>query len=268
MTTTSQFRAIDVGGPDAVDFLQGQLTLDVSKLTPTTLSPGAWLNPKGRVITLLDAHASTAGVRLILPAVLVESVLKRLQMYRLRAAVSFDQQSVFPCLSDSPATAVATRWDPKNGQAEFYTSEPSTTNAAHSAWRLAFGLPAIDESNTEKFTAHQLNLDLLDAVAFDKGCYSGQEIVARTQHLGRVKRRTIRFVSEERADPADALDLSVPPGQGTGISMARREDQRLEWLVLSSWPLADRTLEDAQGRRFEYKPFSSFELPSPEHDQP
>jgi folate-binding protein YgfZ len=69
------------------------------------------------------------------------------------------------------------------------------------------GYPFIGLQQMDKFTPHMLNLDLLDAISFDKGCYTGQEIVARTHYKGATKRRTLRFSSEQAVNAGDKVSL-------------------------------------------------------------
>jgi tRNA-modifying protein YgfZ len=75
-------------------------------------------------------------------------------------------------------------------------NSPGSGADIESAWRLAdirAGLPVVYAATSEAFVAQMLNLDLLDGISFSKGCYTGQEIIARTQHLGRIKRRMFRL---------------------------------------------------------------------------
>ncbi len=67
------------------------------------------------------------------------------------------------------------------------------------------GFPFVGAAQSEKFTAHMLNLDLLDAVSFEKGCYTGQEIIARTHYKGATKRRTMRFEADEPVQVGDKI---------------------------------------------------------------
>ncbi|MBT8082747.1 MAG: hypothetical protein KJO56_10020, partial [Gammaproteobacteria bacterium] len=69
------------------------------------------------------------------------------------------------------------------------------------------GFPSIGAKQSEQFTPHMLNLDLLDAVSFDKGCYTGQEIVARTHYKGATKRRTLRFACDGAVAAGDKVTL-------------------------------------------------------------
>lgn len=164
---------INVSGRDASDFLQGQLTNDVSRLESEAEILAAWCNPKGRVIWFGTLWATDSGFGLSAPAETAEDVVKRLTVFRFRSKVDFD------------IVADAGTVDP-----EFLVHN---------------GYPFIGRAQSEKFTAHMLNLDLLDAISLDKGCYTGQEVIARTYYKGATKRRTLRFESEAPLAPGDKV---------------------------------------------------------------
>lgn len=162
------YKQITVTGKDAVQFLQGQLTQDINLLTKTGQLPAAWCNPKGRVVATLRLIKVNASIGLLVPSNLHDALLKRLQMYRLRSDVEF----VTNC-DDWKELVEPNDVDPKK--------------------LILAGIPTIDASNSEKFTPHMLNLDKLGAISFTKGCYTGQEVVARTENLGKSKRRLMRY---------------------------------------------------------------------------
>ena len=166
---------ITVSGPDAFEFLQGQLTNDLRLLDAQTTLLSAWCNPKGRVICLMTVSRTPDGYSLSIPTDLTEDIIKRLTMFRFRSKVEFE------ILPESTAVNM-----PEN---------------------IESGIPWIGLQQSEKFTPHMLNLDLLDAINFDKGCYTGQEIVARTHYKGATKRRTLRFKSENPVSTGDAVTL-------------------------------------------------------------
>jgi folate-binding protein YgfZ len=174
------YSKILVSGADAFDFLQAQLSNDLRLLAERDELLAAWCNPKGRVICILRVRSIDDGYALILPAELAESVLKRLMLFRFRSRVEFEP---------APAT-------PGELGIEGPTNDWLLAN-------LRDGRPEVWQSQSEEFTPHMLNLDLIDAISFDKGCYPGQEIVARTHYRGTSKRRTHRF---ESAAPVAAGD--------------------------------------------------------------
>ena len=179
---TIPYSRILVSGDDAFDFLQAQLTNDLRLLEAQEQLLAAWCNPKGRVICIMRVRRSDSTYRLVLPAELVESVLKRLAMFRFRSRVEFETE---------PATAADLGI--ADGQEDWLREE------------LRAGRPEIWQAQSEEFTPHMLNLDLLGAISFDKGCYPGQEIVARTHYRGATKRRTHRFVASQPVSPADKV---------------------------------------------------------------
>ncbi len=171
----SQIRlsTILVSGADAADFLQAQLTNDLERLEKEDEIIAAWCNPKGRVIWFGTVRKSNDGYGLSALSETAEDIVRRLAMFRFRAKVEFG-------VSDDGATA-----DP--------------------ASLLERGYPWIASEQCEEFTPHMLNLDLLDAVSFDKGCYPGQEIVARTHYRGATKRRMAKFTIDGNAAAGDKV---------------------------------------------------------------
>ncbi len=164
---------IEVTGDDAFEFLQGQLSNDLRRLENEPAILSAWCNPKGRVICLIRVTGTEGGYACTLPAEMAESVVKRMTMFRFRAKVDF--------------AIVA----------------PETTLTLTDA--IERGEAYIGREQSEKFTPHMLNLDLLDAISLDKGCYTGQEVVARTHYKGATKRRTLRFESEAPVSVGDKV---------------------------------------------------------------
>ena len=179
------YDSITARGEDAFEFLQNQLAADMRDVAATPPALAAWCNPKGRVICLLRVVSCDGGYTLSLPAELSESVLRRLTMFRFRSRVQFATEG-----ATAAALGVSTSLDD---------------------WRLQNlrgGIVEITALQSEKFTPHMLNLDLQGAVSLDKGCYPGQEIVARTHYRGATKRRCRRF----EADGAVAVGDKVAEG--------------------------------------------------------
>lgn len=170
-------------GADAEGFLQAQLTSDVSQLDGSP-SLSAWCNPKGRVIALCRARRSGDGFRLALPAAIAEAVRERLLIFRFRSRVEID-------VEDATAADLGV--------------EDGLDDAAWRQRLIEEGIPYIGDAQSEEFTPHMLNLDLLDAVSFDKGCYPGQEIVARTHYRGATKRRMAKFMIDGEAAAGDKV---------------------------------------------------------------
>jgi len=177
------YSKIIASGADAFDFLQAQLSNDLRLLEERAELLSAWCNPKGRVICIMRVRRSDAGYQMIMPADLAEAVLQRLTMFRFRSRVDLEPAAASP--ADLGIRGSTDEWLLDN---------------------LRAGLPEVWQAQSEEFTPHMLNLDLIGAVSFDKGCYPGQEIVARTHYRGSSKRRTHRF---ESAAPVSAGDKVV-----------------------------------------------------------
>ncbi|MBS0367279.1 MAG: folate-binding protein YgfZ [Proteobacteria bacterium] len=202
---------------DAKAFLQGQLSNDLERLTPARSLLAGYHNPQGRVVALLRlVQQEDDDLLAVAPRDLLAPLMERLRRYILRARVRLDDASeqwqVTGVLSDDAMTraggalplqlgAYSTRallLTPR--QSDGATS--STDAALQLLWRqraIAEGEPQVWAPNSEAFVAQMLNLDVLGAIAFDKGCYTGQEVIARAHYRGRVKRRMQRFVTGDAA---------------------------------------------------------------------
>ncbi len=211
------YSSIAVSGPDACDFLQAQLTVDLqsfsgetevirsgrsgqinhvtravpvrsgrssqtNRISETEVIRSAWCNPKGRVICMPFLTAVDDAYVLALPTELADGVAKRLTMFRFRAKVEFEVRPASP--HELGLDAPLDDWLLEN---------------------LRTGLPEVWLEQSEKFTPHMLNLDLLGIVSLDKGCYPGQEIIARTHYRGARKRRCLRFESSAPVSPGDKI---------------------------------------------------------------
>jgi folate-binding protein YgfZ len=171
--TDTPYSKLVVSGADALEFLQGQLTIDLQKLGMGDSQRAGWCNPKGRVICLFDVTATDEGFSLSLPSELADDVLRRLTMFRFRSKVDFELQT--------------------------------SSDEGRLEEKLHDGVAEIWQAQSEKFTPHMLNLDLIGAIDFEKGCYTGQEIVARTHYRGASKRRCLRFESTQPVSPGDKV---------------------------------------------------------------
>jgi folate-binding protein YgfZ len=217
--------ALAVTGADAATFLQGQLTSDVAALAPESWQLSAWCTPKGRVLATFTLRRIAADhFELLLPRLLLESVQRRLGLFVLRAKVALTDATdatvrigiggpaAAACAAALAGTAPAgPRFAPIEGGALAalpggrFLACVEPTQAAHlwdrlgtaraagfPCWRwltIQAGVPVILPATQDRFIPQMLNLDALGGVSFQKGCYTGQEIVARTQYLGRLKER-------------------------------------------------------------------------------
>ncbi len=232
LCTLASDTILQVSGDDAEKFLQGQFSNDIAALATPGSQLSTWSSPKGRVITVIRVIKIDRGYLIKLPTVLVEPVLKRLRMYVLRDKVVIDQRDDLVAIGISgqssekaianagytieqqPDTTIAlsdntwiTRVRGKFPRFEvigtveklaelWEACSEGCTMADESVWRLQnidAGIPSVDEKTTEAFVLQMLNLQHIDGVSFKKGCFPGQEVVARMQYLGKLKRQMFRL---------------------------------------------------------------------------
>ena len=234
----SSLRSLAVSGDDARNFLQNLLSSDLDQVTTTRGQLSGWHDPKGRVLAFMRILPQPEGFLLLLNAGLLPTVAQRMQMYVLRARVrlapgpqvfGLPEQAQEPTgvlaglvLEAEPFSAGCTpevsvlRLPGRTGWllAGELESAARPDAAAEAAWDRAeveAGLPEVYPETTGQFVSQMLNLDRIGAVSFTKGCYPGQEIVARAHHLGRVKRR-MRLFHTTGAPPAPGATLAESRG--------------------------------------------------------
>jgi folate-binding protein YgfZ len=221
-TALDDLGAIRVQGPDAVKFLQGQLSSDVTKLSPQQPLLAGFHNAQGRVIALLRlASLGAEDILALLPRELAAPVAARLGKFILRARVKVVDDSsnwkITGIAGEPPPGELFVRIDAAMPRGWLVTPADKPIDLAgysrldRESWRaldIAAGIPQVYAATSEAFVAQMLNLDVLEAISFDKGCYTGQEIIARAHYRGRVKRRMQRFSSHAA--------LQLAPGS-TGV---------------------------------------------------
>ncbi len=215
------------GGEDAESFLQGQLTMDLRGLGARQQRLTAWCNAKGRVWAVLRILRCAQGFVLLLPSDQIEDFERRMRLFVLRAKVDFSRPELIVqghVGADAPTDWVcedAGCWLPLGpGQALSLLREPLPAQAADAgarfkALRLLGGEPQINAATREKFLPQSLGLEALDGLHFNKGCYVGQEIVARVHYRGRAPQRLVTLINpqENHLDGKFLLDEACVAGQ-------------------------------------------------------
>ncbi|MFP6815501.1 MAG: hypothetical protein VB949_07530 [Pseudomonadales bacterium] len=204
-------------GPDVLDFLQGYLTCDTVDLPPETLTPMAVCNLKGRVVVTgwCYGHDQAAGmhsVDLIMHVSLTDRVAQFFKAYAMFSKTSITNESdttlVFgglgnvdelDAISGTAGNLIVSekqRLVPVSDLTEAKNLWQGCSHTTAEAWWLELigtGVALISDATSEEFLPQMLDLERVGAVNFDKGCYLGQEIVARAQHRGQVKRQLQRL---------------------------------------------------------------------------
>jgi folate-binding protein YgfZ len=251
----TQFGVIDAIGDDAAAFLHSQLTSDVQHLDASTARLAGFCSAKGRLLASFLMWRTGDAVRLLISGDIQAPVQKRLSMFVLRAkaklvdatpelaAVGFvgDVRGVLSRLFDAMPDGVHVKVDGPLGslirvpdsvgrprflwvgpkalvEARLAGLDEKLTRGSAPMWDwldIHAGEPRITQATTEQFVPQMVNFDVLGGVNFKKGCYPGQEVVARSQYRGTIKRRT-SLAHVENALPGNVLFHSDDPGQPCG----------------------------------------------------
>ena len=228
-----QYGLLQVAGEDARAFLHAQFTNDIEHLTPGTARYAGWCSAKGRLLATFLVVPSSGGFLLQLARDLVPVVAKRLSMFVLRSKVKITDASAqwaqfgqwgtgsgTPLSVSESGGAITVRIDADRclilaleSPANNYSPDASAED-----WALAeirAGRPLIAQATQDQFVPQMVNLELAGGVDFKKGCYPGQEIVARAQYRGAVKRRMVRLRGAA-LQPGQEIYSDDTPGQAGG----------------------------------------------------
>lgn len=240
----NDYRALRVTGDDRREFLQGQLTHDLDELTPKLSLLAGWANAKGRLLMTTQLMDWQDAIWLPVPAAIAERVCQRLRMFVLRSRTEIECTELAvagvlegtggPEPDPQPGACVATdgfcatRLIGDRLRILMIGGGETSAPCGDQDWNLQnirTGIPVIQEGAWELFVPQMVNLDLLGGISFTKGCYVGQEIVARTQNLGRIKRRMFRFLCSKAVDlqPGDAIH-GATGSVGRIVASARTND--------------------------------------------
>ena len=225
MFALTYLSAIRFGDVDAGAFLHNQLSADVLGLSSGQSTFACYCEPKGRVLALMLVCRVDENYYVIMSAALVAAVTERLKIYRMRSKVSIDvlDESVVTgldthsSLATPPDTHISIP-QPDNDSRYVVSTEPSSVDldpVTQDAWKLSElkrGICWLCPETSAEFLPQMLGFDQLGAVNYRKGCYPGQEIVARTHYLGKVKRHPRLLSSLARVCPAPLDKIQILSG--------------------------------------------------------
>ncbi|MEW6676944.1 MAG: folate-binding protein [Pseudomonadota bacterium] len=251
----SHYGLIGFAGEEAQTFLHGQITNDLRGLRENAAVFAGYLSAKGRMLANFLVMKRQDDILVMLPASLREAIQKRLTMFILRAKVKTRDASgewVRLGLSgpDAPRLAAEAlgvtlpqgimgmahandafllrlgdnRFDvfvrPEAAQALWQKLAAAARPVGAPVWDWLLingGIPAVVPATQDHFVPQMANMEILGGVSFNKGCYPGQEIVARSQYLGKVKRRLFLAHLDVPAQPGDELYAPEPADQAAGL---------------------------------------------------
>ena len=272
---------VRISGEDAAGFLHTQLSNDIAGMGPDDARLAAYCNPKGRMLGSLvlwrESPDAAAPLLALVKADLLEPLLKRLRMFVLRAKVRFDIAELEAWGASTAAHPPAGAWRVERREAFTLVSAPAAPGGPMRHWVIAaagtdaaalagkLGLPPedggrawhaqdveaglgwVEQANAELFIPQSLNYDLVGGVSFTKGCYPGQEIVARAHFRGTVKRRGVPgrcpasdAVLQAGADIFDANRPGSPAGRIINAALIGDTGERAGgWRLFMEVGLAD-----------------------------
>ncbi len=269
----SHYGLLRVTGSESESFLQRQITNDIGVATANRICPSAYLTPTGRVLANFLVIRRDEGFVLICSVSIADSLAARLKMYVMRSDVAIEAATdlaaagiqsgvanqATECLNIPQWPAIpgdvvsVDLWSlirmPGESARTLLIGPASRLGQLDPApdirrrWELfdiRAGQPLIHQDTAELFTAQAVNLDLTDSVSFTKGCFPGQEILARLHYRGRTNRRTVRGLADSAADlaPGAAITCDALAGaqEGTVVNAAP-SDSTDGYEILASVPL-------------------------------
>lgn len=236
------YRFISVTGPDAEKFLQGQVSCDIAKISEAEASFGTVNTPKGRMYGLFLIIRIENGFLLRLHESTADHFFESLSKYKVffkcdmhcsdewHALGHFDQsEEHLPFAVDRSNERISIRLPGSATSYEHWklgSCQTQADTAALEKWNCAQslnGIPELYAETLDQFILQHLNLQHLNAVSFNKGCYTGQEIIARMKFLGKLKKKTFLLSAEQK--------MVSSPGQ----SIFDHEGKKCGVLVRSHW---------------------------------
>jgi folate-binding protein YgfZ len=231
--TLDNLSCIEISGPESEDFLQSQFANDVSTLQPDSYQLNAYCNPKGRVIAVFRLLKTDDTYNLLLPSDIAPVIIQRLQMYKMRAkveivlaedttligAINLDLEYRNPSCRFLSVDQNRTIVVADHASANEILHHHGAQSVESEVWRISeivSGTPQVYTATSEEFIPQHINLDLISAVSFSKGCYPGQEIVARLRYLGKMKQRMIAGTVQDK--------MVIEPGQS--VYTTERAEQK------------------------------------------
>lgn len=236
-------------GPDAASFLQAQLTADLSRLADGASGFSAYCDPKGNVLALVRVIRRGDDYLLIAARDLMESLLKTLGKYVLRAKVLFEPvEAVVAGIGENERLDYALEPGDFSGEVEEVSDWQVRELRAGIAW--------LGPETSGQFLPQMLGFDRLGAVSFRKGCFPGQEVIARVRYLGKLKR--LPFIASFKGTPGlepgtevDLLGEDGPAGSAIVVDSAASGDETVCFLVARNPEDRPVIALESGGKRFE-----------------
>lgn len=270
-----EMAVVEVSGADAMGFLHGQFTNHINEIGDA-FRLAAYCQPQGRILSLMRVVKKDDLFYLIMPQDLIEGFIKRLSMFILRSKVFIrlaDELAVFGVISQNKqlpeidhavidndmVIGRVSNWNNLQRALLIANSEKVLNHMQviedSAMWFLSeieTSTPWVFEKTKEAFIPQWINLDLIGGLVFDKGCYPGQEIISRMQHLGKTPRRLVLLKSDSKVLVEPKSDVFLN-GEAVGQAVAGVQTQD-KTLVLVSMSIKENVVQDTffeiQGKSF------------------
>ncbi len=268
----SHFSTVVIAGEDASHFIQGQFTNDVNKVDEDHSQISGFCNKKGRMIANFRLFQHQQNYFISIRNDLVERSISHLQSFIVRSQVAIQEISeqlihigisgkhaesllsafISPLHKEDDSVShnedyIAIRIAGTTPRYEIFCSleqakklwqavsqQAKVSNSA--SWdylNIVNGLPFIDSNTSEEFVPQMANMELINGVSFEKGCYTGQEIIARTHYLGKQKRRTYRI----------RINTETEPKAGEQLATETSTENQYTGTLISVLPIAENEYE-------------------------
>ena len=291
------FETVRVSGPDAAKFLQGQLTCDVQSLAENAFTHGAACNNKGRIFAsfILARYGADFHVLLAhgLAAIFMANLQKFIPFYKCTMQILTGLKSIglvgteavktlaklhAEIPSPNTASEVAGMWlynlQPDNTQfilsvcednyastkSNIASSVPQGTQENWKLKNIRSGHFPFTVEDVDNYTPQELHFDQAGYVSFSKGCYTGQEIIARMHYRGKAKKRLYLLQIEKFKNPENGNEIEIFDNNGKKIGSPLKQivDDNQTLVVIASLPveLAATSLSTNEGQTFIYCPLT------------
>jgi hypothetical protein len=194
-------RCVTLQGPDAGAFAQSQLTVDIERIEPAHWFPAAWCDRKGRAQAFMMVTRGEQNVHLLLPASTADTIAHRMRPYTIGREVQMNDSRPVAGTESPSGADVRLAFD--SGRAVSRSGTESKDEAATHRWRLSdlrHGLPWLNAETEGRHLPQWLGLDEIGGLDYDKGCYPGQEVIARLHYRGTIKQRLRGLAANTPAD--------------------------------------------------------------------
>ena len=215
--TLDHLDSLTISGPDAVAFAQAQFTNDIAAIESDRWFPGAWCDPKGRVLTVMLAGRREQRVELVMPVTQIDTVTDRLKLFAIGRKVEFTVGRPVCGSRDVVGNTATLSFDTRRtivlDQGECRQDDEERTHWQRDDLEARF--PWLSPDCAGRHLPQSLGLEALGGLSYSKGCFPGQEVIARVHYRGKVGYRAVH-VHFDADSPSPGCALRLEDGRRVG----------------------------------------------------